>query len=153
MVSRLNRAVPAVRILIRHLETGFAPLADLLVRLALFLTFFLAGLAKLGDWPGTLAQFQFEYQLPALPYAFAAVMAASDELLASALVLLGLGARLAALPLLAQALVIQYGLGPAYHTAEHQLWIVLLLLLIARGPGTISFDHAIRHRLMGPEPV
>lgn len=153
MVSWLFRTLPTVRVLIHHLETGLAPLADLLVRLALFLIFFSAGIYKLEDWPGTLAHFQSDYQVPLLPYVSAAVMAASDELVAALLVLIGLGARLAALPLLAQALVIQYGLGPLYHTAEHQLWIVLLLLLIARGPGTISFDHAIRRRLLGPEPL
>ena len=44
-----------------------APLADLLIRLALFLVFFQAGIAKLGDWPGTLALFHTDYQLPLLP--------------------------------------------------------------------------------------
>ena len=91
--------------------------------------------------------------MPLLSYVFAATMAVSDELLASLLVLIGLGTRLAALPLLAQALVIQYGIDPVYHTAEHQLWIVLLVLLIARGPGQISLDHAIRRRLLGPDPL
>ncbi len=153
MVSWLDRTAPTVLCVIRLLESRLAPLADLLIRLALFLVFFLAGLAKLGDWPGTLALFQVEYQVPVLPYAFAAVLATSDELLASLLVLIGLGTRVAALPLLAQALVIQYGLGPAYHTAEHQYWILLLLMLIARGPGRFSLDHAIRHRLEKPKAV
>ena len=153
MVSWLARMAPVVESLVRLLEARLAPLADLLVRLALFLVFFLPGMAKLHDWPGTLALFQHEYQVPVLPYALAAMIAATDELVASVLVLIGLGARLAALPLLAQALVIQYGIGPAYHTAEHQLWIVLLLLLIARGPGRYSFDHALRRRLMGPDAV
>ena len=148
MISWLNRAVPHVGALIGVLEERLAPLADLLIRLALFLVFFQAGIAKLGDWPGTLALFHTDYQLPLLPPDFAAVMAASDELLASLLVLIGLGARLAALPLLSQALVIQYGLGPAYHSSEHLLWLVLLMLLIARGPGRISLDHIIRRRLL-----
>ena len=153
MVSWLERTVPLCGALIGLLESRLAPLTDLLIRLALFLVFFVAGVAKLEDWPATLAQFQSEYPLPLLPYALAATLAASDELVASLLVLIGLGTRLAALPLLAQALVIQYGLGPAYHTAEHQFWILLLLLLIARGPGRFSLDHAIRHRLIGPETV
>ena len=153
MISWLLRTVPIVRTLLRHLETGLAPLADLLIRLALFLVFFFAGIAKLEDWPGTLAHFQSDYRVPLLSYVFAATMAVSDELLASLLVLIGLGTRLAALPLLAQALVIQYGIDPVYHTAEHQLWIVLLVLLIARGPGQISLDHAIRRRLLGPDPL
>ena len=153
MVSWLAQMVPVVRVLLRFLETAVAPFADLLIRIALFGVFFTAGVAKLQDWPGTLEMFQSEYRVPVLPYAFTAVMAASDELVASLLVLLGLGARLAALPLLAQALVIQYGLGSAYHTTEHLLWIVLLLALIVRGPGTISVDHAIRRRLIGPEPL
>ncbi|MEI6557602.1 MAG: DoxX family protein [Rhodospirillaceae bacterium] len=153
MVFWLARTAPLVLSLIRLLDRGLAPLADLMIRLALFVIFFQAGLAKLADWPGTLALFQSTYPLPLLTPAVAAVIATGDELVASVLVLVGLGTRLAALPLLAQALVIQYALGPAYHTAEHQFWILALLMLIARGPGRISLDHAIRHRLMTPEPV
>ena len=46
MISWLLRTVPIVRTLIRHLETGLAPLADLLIRLALFLVFFFAGIGS-----------------------------------------------------------------------------------------------------------
>ena len=149
MYAVLVRLVPVAGCAVRGLERFAAPLTDLLIRVALFRLFFGAGLAKVADWNGTLTLFAHAYAVPLLPSALAAGLAAFDELVAATLLLLGLGARLAALPLLAQALVIQYTLGPAYHTFEHDLWLVLLLAVIARGPGAWSLDHAIRRRLLG----
>lgn len=152
MYASLVRLVPVAESVVRLLDTWGAPLADLLIRIALFRVFFFAGLIKLADWDGTLQLFHTEYNVPLLPYGAAAVMAATDELVAAALLLVGLGARLAAIPLLAQALVIQFSLGatnPAYDQYEHYLWIVLLLMVIARGPGTLSLDHLVRRRLFG----
>ncbi|WP_246327609.1 DoxX family protein [Candidatus Competibacter phosphatis] len=131
--------------LLEHL----APLTDLLLRLAVFRIFFWSGLAKLDDWSSTLLLFENEYNVPLLPHALAAALAASAELGASLLVLIGLLTRLAALPLLGIALVIQFVLGaadPAYNQLQHYLWMVLLLTLIARGPGAWSLDAWLERR-------
>jgi putative oxidoreductase len=64
-------------------------------------------------------------------------------------VLIGSLTRLAALPLLGIALVIQFVLGaadPAYNQLQHYLWMVLLLTLIARGPGAWSLDAWLERR-------
>jgi putative oxidoreductase len=156
MYALLVRLLPIARWLLNILDTWVAPLADLAIRVALFRVFFYAGLVKINDWNGTLQLFQFEYAVPLLPYALAAVMATTDELVCSTLVLVGLGSRLAALPLLVQAIVIQFSLGSAnsaYNSLEHFLWMAMLLVVIARGPGLLSLDHQLRRRLLGNEAL
>ncbi len=151
MYALLVRLVPIARWVLTALDTWVAPLADLAIRAALFRVFFYAGLIKVSDWNGTLQLFQVEYAVPLLPYAAAAVMATTDELICSALVLAGCGARLAALPLLVQAMVIQFSLGAIntnYDSLEHFLWMAMLLVVIARGPGRLSIDHLVRRRVL-----
>jgi putative oxidoreductase len=136
--------------LIDAVQRGGSPIVDLLIRLALFRVFFWSGLVKIHDWPGTVQLFQYEYMVPVLPPDIAAVLAAACELGASSLLLLGLFSRLAAIPLLLMSMVIQFVLGaanPAYNDLEHYLWMVLLLSVILRGPGAISVDAWMRHRL------
>jgi putative oxidoreductase len=126
-----------------------APVLDLLIRLALFRVFFWSGLVKIHDWPGTVQLFQYEYVVPLLPPNLAALMAASCELGASSLILVGLLSRLAAVPLLLMSMVIQFVLGaanPAYNDLEHYLWMVLLLSVIVRGPGQLSIDAWFRRQ-------
>lgn len=135
---------------LRWFDTWLGPIADLMVRIAIFRVFFWSGLVKIDDWQGTLTLFEYEYAVPLLPPAVAAVLATITELGASSLVLAGFGARLAALPLLAMTLVIQFVLGaanPAYNQLDHYLWMALLLTVIARGPGPISIDAVLRRRL------
>lgn len=126
-----------------------APLADLLLRLAVFRIFFWSGLAKIDDWSSTLLLFENEYNVPLLPPTLAAMLATGTELVASLLVLVGLLARLAALPLLALTMVIQFVLGtvdPAYNQLQHYLWMTLLLMLAVRGPGAWSLDAWLERR-------
>ncbi len=120
------------------------PLSQLLVRLAVFRIFFYSGLNKLRDWDSTLLLFTHEYALPVLTPVLAAGLATAVELGASLLVFLGLGTRVAVLPLLGISAVIQFVLGardPAYDQLQHYLWMVLLLALLGRGPGPWSLDH------------
>ncbi|HRD65787.1 MAG TPA: DoxX family protein [Candidatus Competibacter sp.] len=126
-----------------------APLTDLLLRLAVFRIFFWSGLAKIDDWSSTLLLFENEYNIPLLPPALAAMLATGTELVASLLVLVGLLARLAVLPLLALTMVIQFVLGavdPAYNQLQHYLWMMLLLMLAVRGPGVLSLDAWLERR-------
>lgn len=100
-------------------------------------------------WPhladSALALFQHEYALPLLPPALAALMAAFAEHVFPVLILLGLGTRFSALALLMMTLTIQIFVYPdAYPT--HGVWAAVLLFLVARGPGVISFDHWLAGR-------
>lgn len=145
----VTAAIPRVRTATTALETWLAPLSDLFIRAMIFRVFFYSGLVKINDWDNTRLLFQYEYAVPILPVTLAAVLATLFELVASSLVLVGLFARLAALPLLGMALVIQFVLGaanPAYNQLGHFLWMALLLAVIARGPGRLSLDQLIRRR-------
>ena len=61
------------------------------------------------------------------------------------LLVIGFASRLSALALFGMTMVIQLFVFPS-GWPEHILWLSLLLLIIARGPGAISLDHLIWSR-------
>ena len=127
-----------------------SPVFDLLVRLFIARVFFRSGLTKIKDWDITVGLFADEYKVPVLPPEIAAALGATFELVMPVFLVLGLGARLAALPLLGMACVIQFALGaanPDYDSVEHFYWMFLLGMIVIKGPGPISLDHLIRARL------
>lgn len=105
--------------------------------------FWLSGRTKMDGWQvseSAVYLFQEEYRLPGLDPLVAAHMAAIAEHLFPVLLVLGLATRLSALALLGMTLVIQCLVYPdAWPT--HGTWAVLLLWLVARGPGSVSLDH------------
>lgn len=144
MAANLARAIT----MIDAMQRRSAPIVDLLIRVAIFRVFFWSGLVKIHDWAGTVQLFQYEYMVPVLSPNLAAILSATCELGASSLILVGLLSRLAAIPLLVLSMIIQFILGaanPAYNELEHYLWMVLLLNIIARGPGPLSIDGWLRH--------
>jgi putative oxidoreductase len=114
----------------------------LLFRLAIAGVFLRAGLQKLASWESTVALFAEEYKVPVLPPAIAAAMGSAVEVGCSMLLLLGLGTRLAALPMLGQILVIQLFVYPGAWP-EHLVWSSILLVLLTRGGGALSLDHLV----------
>jgi putative oxidoreductase len=118
-------------------------LVQLAGRLAIFNVFWNSAQSKLASWPVTLQLFAVEYRVPLLPPDIAAALATAAELGGSVLILLGLFTRFAALALLGVAAVIQLFVFPS-HWGEHLLWASLLLLMVARGAGTLSLDHAVK---------
>lgn len=133
----------------RPLDAFGGPAAVLFLRIVIFLTFYRAGMTKIEDWDNTLLLFEYEYMVPILPVAVAALLGTVFELGASILILLGLLTRLAAVPLLVMSLVIQFVLGgrsPAYDNFEHYFWMAILCYLIARGAGALSIDHFLARR-------
>ena len=123
------------------------PLAvhQVLFRLAIAGVFFKAGLLKVMSWETTVALFRDEYKVPVLPPQLAALLASSVELGSSTLLMLGLAARLATLPLLGMILTIQLFVYPEAWP-EHLVWGSILTFLLTRGAGQISLD-----RLLGLE--
>lgn len=115
----------------------------LLARLAVAALFLRSGLAKLADWDLTLTLFADDYRLPLVAPETAAILATGLQIACPALLILGLGARLATLPLLAMTLVIQVFVYPA-GWADHLCWAALLILILVRGPGPIALDRLIR---------
>lgn len=146
MIAKLTPVyAKATNLLARYASPAF----DLAVRLFIASVFFRAGRTKIKDWDITVSLFADEYQVPVLPPEFAAALATTFELAMPVFLVLGLGARLAALPLLGMACVIQFVLGaanPDYDNPMHFYWMFLLGMIVIKGPGPISLDHLIRAR-------
>jgi putative oxidoreductase len=122
----------------------------LLARIAIATIFWRAANSKIGNFDLTIALFQDEYlkNLPFLPAAPMAYLATAVEFSMPALILVGLATRLATLPLIGMALFIQLFVYPA-SWPDHLVWITLLGLLLARGPGAISLDALLARRSAG----
>ena len=120
------------------------PLAilQLMMRIGVGAVYWNAGLTKIASWQTTVVLFRDEYRVPVLPPELAAMMATAVELSCPILLFLGLAARLATLPMLAQALVIQVFVYPE-DWIEHLTWASMLLLILMRGPGPISLDRLL----------
>ena len=126
---------------------GGVPLSlhQLLFRIAIAGVFLRAGLTKISSWESTVALFADEYKVPLLAPHLAAAMAATFEVGCSTLLLVGLGTRLAALPLIGMIMTIQLFVYPQAWS-EHLVWGSILLMLVTRGGGAISLDHLIARR-------
>jgi putative oxidoreductase len=127
---------------------GRVPLSlhQLLFRIAIAGVFLRAGLTKISSWESTVALFADEYKVPVLAPNLAAAMAATFEVGCSTLLLVGLGTRLAALPLIGMIMTIQLFVYPQAWS-EHLVWGSILLMLLTRGGGAISLDHLIARQL------
>ncbi|GAB3487487.1 DoxX family protein [Marinomonas epiphytica] len=102
---------------------------------------FQLGIPKLAETTQFL--FEYEYNLPLIPPAIAAVLATIAEHVLPILILTGLFTRLAAFGLAAMTMVIQLFVYPdAYPT--HGTWLAIALLLMYRGAGRFSFDQLIK---------
>lgn len=137
-----------------RLDTYLFPVVQLGLRLWIAKVFFFSGASKLADRKGTLLLFEFEYKVPLLPVDTAAIVVTFFELLLPLLLAAGLFTRAAAMPLLGIAVVIQFVLGannPAFDHPEHFYWMALLLVLIARGGGTLSLDFLLNRYLSSGE--
>jgi putative oxidoreductase len=99
----------------------------------------------------TFYLFREEYKVPLLPPDVAAYLSTIGEHVFSLLLFLGLASRLSALGLFGMTMVIQLFVVPG-GWPEHVLWLSLLTLIIARGPGAISLDHLFWHNHM-PMPA
>ena len=138
-----------VRDVLNRLPLSFA---QLLMRISVGSVFFTAGLLKYHSWDMTLMLFRDEYKVPLLPPDLAARIAMMQELTLPILLFLGLGTRIATLPLLGMIGVIQVFVYPDAWV-EHLVWASILLFLLMRGPGVLSLDHLMAKRFGGKTRV
>ncbi|MBT2321113.1 DoxX family protein [Variovorax paradoxus] len=122
-------------------------LLALAARIGIAAIFFLSGRTKVEGFlmltDSAYELFRTEYKLPLVPPEIAAHLAAYAEHLFPVLLVLGLFTRLSALALLGMTLVIQVFVYPdAWPT--HLSWAALLLYLVGRGGGALSFDRLLR---------
>lgn len=118
------------------------PAMLLAVRFAAAYIFMSSGLVKIEDMDSTILLFEYEYNVPIIPPAFAAYMATAFELICPVFLILGIGSRLAVLPLLGMTAVIQ----SIYPNLQHAWWAIILGTVLFVGPGKWSVDHVIASR-------
>lgn len=147
------RALAAVHQAVAGLDWSQAP-ALLLARLYVAQVFWLSGLTKIRDWETTLALFENEYQVPLLSPVLAAWMGTAGELALPVLLVLGLGGRFAALGLSVVNVMAVLSLPdmPPAARSLHDLWGVLLLMVVLFGPGRWALDHWIQ-RWLRSDPI
>jgi putative oxidoreductase len=121
---------------------------QLAMRIGVGAVFFKSGLLKINSWEFAVKLFEDEYKVPLLDPILAAQVTTVIELTVPVLLFLGLGTRLATLPLLAMTFVIQSFVYPQAWT-EHLLWASVLVFLLSRGPGALSLDFLLANAAPG----
>jgi putative oxidoreductase len=127
-----------------------SPLLDLLIRLYMANIFFKSGMLKFknflnDDWGSTVYLFQDVHPLPGIPAELAATFGTAGELILPVLLALGLFGRVGALGLLVMTAVIQFIVPAEYGIMSemHYLWMMLLGVIVLKGPGKFSLDALI----------
>ncbi|MCF6216806.1 MAG: DoxX family protein [Emcibacter sp.] len=90
----------------------------------------------------TYMLFEYEYDLPVIPFDWAANLAVAAEILLPIALFLGFFTRYAALAMLGMTLVIQVFVYPDLWTV-HGLWAIALLVIMSKGGGRLSLDRVI----------
>lgn len=131
--------------MLRGLEL-LAPFGDLAIRLYVANVFWKSGLTKIASWETTVMLFTYEYQVPLLSPAFAALLATVIELVFPVLLVLGLAGRFSAFVLFAfnAMAVISYPDLADAGRQWHYAWGLLLLVPLLHGPGKLSLDHVLK---------
>jgi putative oxidoreductase len=113
------------------------------LRLAVATVFWNSAMTHLANWQATMYLFETDYRLPFLAPDPAAHLTVAIEVTAPVLLVLGLLTRFASAVLLAMVAVIEIFVYPrAWPT--HIQWAAMLLVLLARGAGTVSLDVLAR---------
>lgn len=91
----------------------------------------------------TYLLFEYEYAVPFLSTDFAAISATFAEVFLSLMILFGFGGRVAAVGFFVMTLVIHF----TYEMYNiHYVWMMLLAVIITKGPGLVSVDALIRKK-------
>jgi len=125
--------------LVSWLNYGQTPLL-LLLRLWIATLFFRSGYLKISNFDNAISLFTYEHPVPLLPPLVAAILGTFFELVCSSMLILGIGTRLATLPLIAMTLVIEF---TYMDVVEHYYWLMVLGTILFFGPGAISVDRLL----------
>lgn len=147
----LNNLVLLTNNLYRNLASKISqlePFVLLAARCYVAWAFFASGLTKLRDWDSTLMLFEYEYQVPVLPFELAAYLGTAAEIVLPLLLITGLASRFSALGLFFVNIVAVISLeeiAPAAY-AEHVLWGTLLLQVVIFSGGRFALDRVAEKR-------
>ncbi|WP_407331859.1 DoxX family protein [Enterovibrio sp. 27052020O] len=125
-----------------------APVLLLISRLWVAWVFFRAGQTKIASWDSTLYLFEYEYQVPVLPWEMAAYLGTAAELILPLFLLLGLLTRPAAFALFVFNIVAVVSYPALWDKGffDHQMWGVMLLVTTVWGPGLLALDNKLKQR-------
>ena len=134
---------------VENIQHTIVPLLLLFCRLWVAWAFFNSGLVKIASWDSTLYLLELEYQVPILPWELAAYLGTAAELTLPIFVALGLLSRPMALALFIFNIVavISYPVLWEQGFYDHQLWGLMLLLVVVWGAGPISLDKVLRQQV------
>ena len=149
MSTTIKNTITRYDSLIGKAQTLFVPLLLLFCRLWVAYVFFNSGLTKIATWDSTLFLFEYEYQVPLLPWQLAAYLGTAAELLLPIFVALGLLTRpMSAILFVFNIIaVVSYPLLWERGFHDHQLWGLMMLVVIVWGAGPFSLDHLLKKRL------
>ncbi|TAN29620.1 MAG: DoxX family protein [Castellaniella sp.] len=149
LITCINSCYPRIT---QWLESWVGPVALVLMRLWVAFAFWRAGVVKFTDPASTQMLFESLYHVPLLAPGIAAVLGTWIELIAPWLLGLGIAGRATALFLFFYNLiaVISYpdlwphgfwsGLMNLGDFTDHKVWAMILLAVVAWGPGKWSVD-------------
>jgi putative oxidoreductase len=121
------------------------PFLLLFTRLWVAWVFFKSGMVKFSSWDSTLYLFEYEYQVPVIPWQLAAYSGTAAELILPVFLALGLFTRPMALILFVFNIiaVVSYPLLWEKGFYDHQLWGMMILVNVFWGAGLFSLDRLI----------
>ncbi|AMG30686.1 DoxX family protein [Grimontia hollisae] len=133
------------------MESALKPLVPVLLlvsRLWVAWVFFKSGQTKIASWDSTLFLFEYEYQVPLIPWEVAAYLGTAAELILPVFLAFGLLTRPAAFALFAFNIiaVVSYPALWPKGFFDHQMWGVMLLVTMIWGPGLAAFDNWLKKR-------
>jgi putative oxidoreductase len=133
--------------------TPLQPLILLVGRVYVAWIFFQSGLIKYQNWDSTLYLFEYEYQVPLLPWQLAAYLGTAAELILPIFVSLGLLARPMTLALFVFNIVAvaSYPLLWERGYDDHIMWGVILLVVSVWGPGWLNLDNWLARKQSGTD--
>lgn len=160
MIQKLSFEYERIAEALESLE----PAALLLFRVWVAIAFWRAGVVKFEDPYGTSYLFSYSYHVPLLPPDAAAFLGTWIELITPWFLGLGLLGRPTAAFLFVYNIiaVISYpNLWPhgfwhglvGHDFSDHKVWAMMLLIVIARGPGLLSIDAILRRINRSPASV
>lgn len=149
MSTAIKNTIARYDSLIGKAQTLFVPLLLLFCRLWVAYVFFNSGLTKIATWDSTLFLFEYEYQVPLLPWQLAAYLGTAAELVLPIFVAFGLLTRpMSAILFVFNIIaVVSYPLLWERGFHDHQLWGLMMLVVIVWGAGPFSIDHLLKKRL------
>jgi putative oxidoreductase len=153
----LETTIKSIRSRLQTLAHNLAPLAPALIRVTVAAVFIQAGWGHLTHMPETVAAFRDDFGVP-FPE-FNARLASLTEFFGGILLLLGLGARLVALPM-AFTMFVAIATAKRAELAGVNLdsvltllgfaewsYLVMFLVIAIAGPGPLSLDALVARRL------